>query len=205
MRKMVLILSLSAASVSAYSQQALTNVQKGNDAYRKNDYKVAADEYGKALVKDPGNQTAKFNLGNTQLKQKNMADAARQYDDIINKTTDANLRSKAYYNKGLALVRQQNIDDAIQAFKQSLSLTPADNEVRDNLQKALNEKRQQEQQKQPQQKQQQKKDQPKPPQPQKQLNKQMMEQKFNELRNQEKQLQQQLQRKPAENQPEKDW
>jgi len=205
MRKVVLILSLSVFSAAAYSQQALTNVQKGNDAYRKSDYKVAADEYGKALGKDPANQAAKFNLGNTQLKQKNMADAAKQYDDIIDKTTDVNLRSKAWYNKGLALVRQQNIEDAIQAFKQSLSLTPADNEVRDNLQKALNEKRQQDQQKQPQQKQQQKKDQQKQPQPQKQLNKQMMEQKFNELRNQEKELQKQLQRKPVENQPDKDW
>lgn len=205
MRKTVLILLLGLVSSPGYSQQALTNVQKGNDAYRKNDYKVAADEYGKALLKDPANQPAKFNLGNTQLKQKNMADATKQYDDIINKTTDVNLRSKAYYNKGLALIRQQNIDDAIQAFKQSLSLNPADNDVRDNLQKALNEKRQQDQQKQQQNKQQPKKNQPKPPQPQKQLNKQMMEQKFNELRNQEKQLQQQLQRKPVENQPEKDW
>lgn len=204
MKKMILVLLCGVISVASYCQQALTNVQKGNDAYRKGDYKVAADEYGKALAKDPTNQTAKFNLGNTQLKQKNMADAAKQYDDIINKTTDINLRSKAYYNKGLALVRQQNIDEAIQAFKQALSLNPNDNEIRDNLQKALNEKRQQDQQKQPQQKQQ-KKDQPKPQQPQKQLNKQMMEQKFNELRNQEKELQKQLQRKPSENQPDKDW
>jgi len=204
MRKMALILVLSAVSAAAYSQQALTNVQKGNDAYRKSDYKAAADEYGKALVKDPANQPAKFNLGNTQLKQKNMVDAAKQYDDIINNTTDVNLRSKAYYNKGLVLLRQQKIDDAIQAFKQALSLTPADNEVRDNLQKALNEKKQQQQQQQ-QNKQQPPKNQQKPQQPQKQLNKQMMEQKFNELRNQEKELQKQLQRKPVENQPEKDW
>lgn len=205
MKTKLLLLLLTGLYIKGYSQQALTDVQKGNEAYRKSDYKAAEDEYGKALKKDPANQTAKFNMGNTQLKQKNMADALKQYDDIINKTTDVNLRSKAYYNKGLALVRQQNIDDAIQAFKQALSLTPADNDIRDNLQKALNEKKQQDQQKQPQQKQQPKKDQQKQQQPQKQLNKQMMEQKFNELRNQEKELQKQLQRKPSENQPDKDW
>jgi tetratricopeptide (TPR) repeat protein len=204
--KVFLTIWLCVFTIAAYSQQGNSHVQKGNEAYHNNDYKAAAEEYQKALNKEPGNLPAKFNLGNTQLRQKNIDEANKQYDDILNNAADSGLRAKALYNKGLAFIQQQNLDEAINAFKQALSLTPDDNDTRENLQKAINEKRQKQQrQNQQKNKNQPKKDQPKPQQNQKPTNKQMMEQKFNELRNQEKQLQKQLQRKPVEAQPEKDW
>lgn len=186
----------------AHSQQGNIHVQKGNDAYRNNDYKTAEEEYKKALDRDPLNFAALFNLGNVQLRQKDAAGAEKSYNNLLDNTADTTLRSKAFYNKGLAFIKQQKLDEAINAFKQALNLTPGDDDARENLQKALNEKRQQQQQ---QKKQQQKKEPPKPQQNQKQPNKQLMEQKFNELRNQEKQLQKRLQKKPLEGQPEKDW
>lgn len=201
--KILVTIVLCATGLLAHSQQGNSDVQKGNDAYRKSDYKAAADAYTKALGKEPGNNAAKFNLGNSLLKQKNNEGAAKQYDDIITTAKDTAILANALYNRGLAQLRQQNLDAAIQSFKQALALAPADNDIRENLQKALNEQRQKQQEQQPK-KQQQKQDKPKQQQ-QKPMNKQMMEQKFNELRNQEKQLQQQLQRKPQDNQPEKDW
>jgi tetratricopeptide (TPR) repeat protein len=204
--KLFLCIWLCLLTLVASSQQGNSNVQKGNDAYHNGDFKTAAEQYQKALSKNPGNLAAKFNLGNTQLRQKNLDDANKQYDGVLNNTNDGEFRANTFYNKGLAFIKQQNLDEAIHAFKQALSLAPADNDIRDNLQKALNEKRQkQQQQNQQKNKQQPKKDQPKPQQNQKPMNKQMMEQKFSELRNQEKQLQKQLQRKPVESQPEKDW
>jgi tetratricopeptide (TPR) repeat protein len=191
-------------ALAAAAQEANSQVQQGNDAYRNGDYKLAAEHYQKALDKEPGNTAAKFNLGNALQKQKDAANAVKQYDDILSSTQDAALKAKTCYNKGLALVKQNDIDGAIDAFKQALGLDPTDNDTRENLQKALNEQKQRQQQKQPN-KQQQKKQPPKPQQKQKLANKQMMEQKFKELRNQEKQLQKQLQRKPQEGQPEKDW
>ncbi|HWB27410.1 MAG TPA: tetratricopeptide repeat protein [Chitinophagaceae bacterium] len=202
--KMLLFIWLCFITGLAYSQQGDAHVQKGNEAYRNGDYKAAEEEYKKALAVEPGNQAALFNLGNVLLRQKNAAGAAKQYDDVINSATDTSLRAQALYNKALAFIKQQNLDEAINAFKQALSLSPDDNDTRENLQKALNEKRQKQQQQQ-QNQQQQKKDEPKPQQNQKPLNKQLMEQKFDELRNQEKQLQKQLQKKPLEGQPEKDW
>lgn len=203
MRFLVTII-LCVTGLLAYCQQGNSDVQKGNEAYRKSDYKAAEEQYKKALAKEPGNNAAKFNLGNSLLKQKSPAGATKQYDDIIATAKDTLLRANALYNKALALVRQQNLDEAINAFKQALALAPADNDIRENLQKALNEQRQKQQQQQPKNNQQ-KQDKPKPQPPQKPMNKQMMEQKFKELRNQEKQLQQQMQRKPQDNQPEKDW
>lgn len=193
-------------TVLAHSQDGNSYVQKGNEAYRKSDYKTAVEDYQKALDKEPGNSAAKFNLANALLRQKDAEGASKQYDAVLGTAKDTLLKAKAFYNKGLALINQQNLDAAIDAFKQALNLAPDDNDIRENLQKALNEKRQKQQQQQQQQnKQQPKKDQPKPKPNEKPLNKQMMEQKFNELRNQEKQLQKQLQRKPQEAQPEKDW
>lgn len=187
-----------------FAQEGNSYVKEGNDAYRNGDFKLAAEQYQKALEKEPGNAAAKFNLGNALQKQKEAADAVKQYDDLLSKEKDPSLRAKAYYNKGLALTQQKDNDGAVEAFEQALKLAPNDNDIRENLQKALNELRQQQQQK----KQQDNKDEKKKnksKQKQQQPDKQMMEQKFNELRNQEKQLQKQLQKKPLEGQLENDW
>ena len=204
--KTVLLIWFCITTAMAYGQGGNSYVQKGNEAYRKNDYKVAAELYQKALDKEPGNTAARFNLANALLRQKNAEGAGKEYDKVLGTAGDTSIKAKAFYNKGLAQINQQNLEDAINNFKRALNLAPDDNDVRENLQKALNEKRQKQQQQQQQQnKQQPKKDQPKPKPNEKPLNKQMMEQKFNELRNQEKQLQKQLQRKPTESQPGKDW
>jgi len=202
--KITLLLYCCFATIISMAQVANNDVHKGNEAYRAGDYKLAAEQYQKALVKEPGNTAAKFNLANALQKQQDVANAVKQYDDILNSEKDATLRAKTYYNKGVALTKQNDNEGAIDAFKQSLSLVPDDNETRENLQKALNEQKQKQQQ----QKQQQNKDDPKKNKqqpPQKQPDKQMMEKKFRELQNQEKQLQKQLQKKSMEGQPEKDW
>ncbi len=193
--------------VFTFAQQSNEAVQQGNEAYKKNDYTTAVKEYTKALQADQKNTTAHFNMGNALQKNSDAANAAKSYDEVINGAGDADLHSKAYYNKALAMLLQKNLPEAINAFKQSLRLAPADGDTRENLQKALNELRQQQQQQQNQNKNQQ---QQPPPQQQKQkqpkMNKQMMEQKFNELRNQEKELQKQLQQqKTNTQQQEKDW
>ena len=201
--RLLLLIYCCFAAMFAAAQAGNNYVKDGNDAYRNSDYKLAAELYQKALAKDPGNTAAKFNLGNALQKQRDAVNAIKQYDDILSTEPDAALRAKTYYNKGVALVKQDQTDAAIDAFKQALGLAPSDNDIRENLQKALNEQKQKQQQQQD--KQNQKKDKPKQQKDQKQPNKQMMEQKFKELQNQEKQLQKQLQKKPLEGQPEKDW
>ena len=156
------------------------------------------------MRKEPANNIARFNLANALQKQNEIKEAQKDYDEII-ETTDINsLKSESNYNKALAYLKEKNLLQAIESFKESLKQNPNDDAARENLQKALNELKEQQQQNQPrnqQQKQQQKpKQQKQPP-----LNKEMMQQKFNELRNQEKQLQQKLQDKSNTVQPEKDW
>jgi tetratricopeptide (TPR) repeat protein len=186
------------------AQPANNYIKKGNDAYRKGDYNAAIENYKDALRKDPSNNIARFNLANALQKRNKINDANKNYDLVIKESGNNVLSSESNYNKGLAFVKDKDLPQAITAFKQSLRENPADNDTRENLQKALNDLKKQQQQNQP--KNQQRNQQQNPGQ-QKQLplNKNMMLQKFNELRNQEKQLQQKLQNKNNTAQPDKDW
>jgi tetratricopeptide (TPR) repeat protein len=186
-----------------YAQDVNKTIKAGNDAYKKGDYKDAASLYKTALTKDSKNVFAKFNLGNALDKQNDPIDAEKYYDEIASSSTDASLKAKSFYNKGVAEAQQQKLPEAIESFKQALLLTPEDDDARENLQKAINDLKKQQQQQQPQQNKNKQKQQPQ--QKNKMPNPQMMEQKFNELRDKEKQLQKMLQQKTNQSQPDKDW
>ena len=121
-------------SLSSFAQQSNKVMQQGNEAYKKGDYNAAIKDYSKALETDTKNTTAWFNMGNALQKTMNAEEAAKSYDEVINNATDADLRSKAYYNKALAMLQQKNLQAAINTLKQSLRLTPEDNDARENLQ-----------------------------------------------------------------------
>lgn len=192
---------------TASAQKANKSIQQGNEAYRKADFNSAIKDYNQALNTDNKNAVAQFNLANA-LQHKNDADKALQaYDDAIKNAKDADLQSKAYYNKGLSRLQQKDIAGAVDAFKNSLRLAPNDNEARENLQKALEEMKQQQQQSQQQnQKPPPEKQESKKQKQQQKMNQQMMEQKFKELQEQEKQLQKELQKQKTNGRDqEKDW
>ena len=194
-------------NIKSHAQQADVTIKQGNDAYKKGDYKAATDAYKKALDENPNNEIAQFNLGNVLQKLKQNEESDKSYDELLRHTKDAALQSKAYYNKALALLKQNNLQEAIHSFKQSLRLAPDDLETRENLQKALTELQQEQQKQQQEQNKNQTPPPVKPPESKsKSMSQQMMDQKFNELRNQEKQLQKQLQKqKLSSSQQEKDW
>jgi tetratricopeptide (TPR) repeat protein len=195
---------LTCVQLSASAQPANNYIQKGNEAYHKGDFARAIESYKNALRKDPGNNTARFNLANALQRQNELGESKKNYDEVIAKTDANSMRSESQYNKALAYVKEKDLVNAISSFKESLKQNPSDDEARENLQKALNDLKKKQQQNQPQnQKQQQQEPQKEKKQPP--VNKEMMEQKFNELRNQEKQLQKKLQNKTGNGQPEKDW
>ena len=185
-------------------------VVKGNKHYKEGDYDKAEAAYQKALSKkqDP---VAQYNLGNTLYKKEKTADAIRSFEETAANTTEAELKAKALYNKGVLYHKDNKLNDAIEAYKQALRLTPADEEIRKNLQLALRAKKQQEPQKQKKQKEQKPKEDKKepPPQPkpqQSKLSKKQAEQYLKALEQKEKQLQEKMQKKTGvPSQPEKDW
>jgi tetratricopeptide (TPR) repeat protein len=182
-------------------------VKKGNDMYKKGDYAGAGSNYQEALKKDPKNDNAKFNLANAQLRQNQTAEAEKNYDEVATETNDKKLRANALYNKGLALVKEKKLNEAIDAFKQSLRLQPEDEATRENLQKAMNDlKKQNQSQQQQQNKQQPQSTKPKPqPNSGTKMNQQQADQLLDKLRENEKKLQKQNQQQKKTPPNGKDW
>ena len=112
---------------------------KGNESYRKGDFKEAQDEYEKVLERGSQNDVAIFNYANALYRQEQYAAAIKQMDLLIGHTSDASLKAKAWYNKGLAEVRQQLFEQALVSFKRALLLNNNDEDARDNLQMVMNE------------------------------------------------------------------
>ncbi len=189
----------------ALSQNISRLIGKGNEAYRLQQYDKAVAAYKEALKADPSNSVAAFNMGNALFKNESYEEAAGTFDKAAKLTHDKRLQSQLLYNKGVALTRQKALEESITAYKQALRLNSSDTLARENLQRALNEKKQQQQQQENEsRKKEQKEDQPKP-QPNK-LNKQQVEQLLKALEEQERKLHDRMMKKaPVRGQPEKDW
>ncbi|MFZ1800598.1 MAG: CDC27 family protein [Chitinophagaceae bacterium] len=182
----------------AKAQELNKIILQGNEAYQKADYKTATGAYEKALQMEPNNIPGKYNLANALYKQNQFENAAANYLSIIQNTTDHSTLSKTWYNLGNSFIKQKKIQDAINAYRQSLLLDPADNDTRENLQKAINEKQQQNKNNQSNKKPDSKKS-------KNQINQALAEQYMQQLRDQEKQMQKQLEQKPPTGQKGKDW
>ncbi len=193
-------------SLFGQSQQAERAIQSGNDLYKQEQFNKAATEYNRALEADPSNTIAKFNQANAFYRQDQKVEAAQIYSAVISGTGEKGLRSKAYYNKGVVLSAQKNLEESIEAYKNTLRLNPDDKDARENLQKALLElkkkqpppkKENQQKKKQDQQKQQQ---QPK-------MSPKDAEQRLQLLQQKEKEVQQRIQKEKNKNAGSlpKDW
>lgn len=207
---------------STQAQKEKVLIKKGNEAYGKKDYGTAITNYQQAAAEKPDDAVAAYNLGNALYRNNKPDEALAAYDKALVNTNTAADKAKAYYNKGVALQNGNKLPECIEAYKNALKQDPADEDARQNLQKALKQLKQQEEKKdnkenkekkKPKEDQKQKEkekpkeqnEQPKP-QPSK-LNKQDAEEKLKALLQQEKNLQDKLRRVNTSSaaRPEKDW
>jgi tetratricopeptide (TPR) repeat protein len=197
------------------AQQENLSIRAGNKHYREKQYQEALKEYNEAVRKAPQHDVANYNQGNAQVRTNLLEDAVASYETTIGSTKKKAVKEKGYYNKGVALSKQQKLQESIEAWKNALKLDPNDQEARENLQKALLElKKQQEQQKQQEEqnkknkKEQNKEQQKEQEQPKQQsnLSKKRVEQLLKALQQKEKEVQDRLQsRNTSPSRQEKDW
>ena len=217
-------------NASSFAQNAKNEIIKGNDAYKKNEYDKAENAYRDALKIADNNATATYNLGNALYRKNNTDEAVQSYDNTIQNSTDNITKEKAFYNKGVTYQKAKKLPECINSYENALMLNPADEDARQNLQRALKQQQQQNQQqqnqkdkkeqtKQDQKKQDQKKqdqnnkqDQQKQnnePQPQpSKMSKQDADEKLKSLLESEKDLQDKLHKikgAASPDKPEKDW
>jgi len=205
MRSRFILLVLLCFYFTAKSQQSADHIRSGNEAYKKQEFAKATEEYDKALSADPSSGTAKFNKANSVYKQDKKVEASEQFTAIARSVTDKDIKAKSFYNKGVILSQQKNLEESIEAYKNALRINPADKEARENLQKALLELKKKnppkkEEKKDPKKQQQKKRQQPK-------MSPKEAEQRLKLLEQKEKELNQRMQKEKSKtggNQA-KDW
>ena len=185
-------------SCSLFSQQVVKDIEEGNRYYKNKEYNRAADSYQQALTAEPSSKIAKFNLANTQYKMDQKVEAVQQFTALARDAREKDIRAKSFYNKGVILSQQKNLEESIEAYKNAIRLDPADKQARENLQKALLELRKKKATPKNDNKQDKKKQDPKQQkQPQSRMSPKETEQRLKLLQQKEKEVQQRLQRDKA--------
>jgi Ca-activated chloride channel family protein len=213
---------LASGILISYGQQAPNvngEIRNGNKLYQQKIFDQSAAEYKKAIAVAPENPVANYNLGNAQFRSQQYEEANVSYESTITNSKEKPVREKSFYNRGVAFSKQQKLDESIDAWKNALKLDATDEEARENLQKALVEKKkQQEKQDQKKDKDDKKKDnkdqdkdknkdkQDQNPDQQSKLTKKQVEQLLKALAQKEKEVQQKMQAKNASPAKlDKDW
>jgi len=132
-------------SVIAQSERKMT--RNGNTNYETGNFIDAEINYKKALAKNADLLEAQFNLGDALVKQERFDEALEAFEKVSATTEDQNLKANALHNKGNVLLSQQDLEGAIESYKDALRVNPKDQETRYNYAyvKKLLEQQQQEQ------------------------------------------------------------
>jgi tetratricopeptide (TPR) repeat protein len=120
-------------SASAQQMPERREVRKGNRSYHKGDYQKAVERYTQALTYAPGSFEGTYNLGSALCKAEMFDKAeqtmARAAADTLR--TDEE-RAQAFYNLGNAQFLQKKYKEALESYRRSLLLDPADMEAKYN-------------------------------------------------------------------------
>jgi tetratricopeptide (TPR) repeat protein len=180
-------------------------IRQGNKQYKEEVFDESEILYRKALEKEEQSYSGEFNLGDALYKQDKFEDAARSFNKLAENQTDPLKLGELYHNLGNSLLKANQLEASIEAYKQALRNNPADDETRHNLAYALRMQQQQQQQQdqdQDQQEQQQDQDQQNQDQNQEQQDQQQnQDQQQQQNQDQQQQQQQDQQQQQQQQQP----
>ena len=129
-------------SVVVFAQHPNSKIRKGNTAYRDSSYSDAEQLYREALMKDQSSYEASFNMADAIYKQERYSEANSLFKALSEKTDDKIKKSESYHNLGNSLLKEQKLDEAIEAYKNALRNNPKDLDTKHNLAYAMRMKNQ---------------------------------------------------------------
>lgn len=138
---------------SVLAQGGRKYVRQGNKKYENELYLESEILYRKSLDKDQSSYEANFNLGDALYKQEKYEDASRRFSDLTDEKENKTDIGKIYHNLGNSLLKENRIEESIEAYKNALRNNPNDQDTKHNLAYAMNMLRQQQQSQQQQQQQ----------------------------------------------------
>lgn len=127
-----LVLGVGVARAQQFPERR--HIRDGNSLYERQRFADAERSYRKALQKDSLSVEGAFNLGDTHYATGNFAAAEEQFRKVAERTEGVSDKQKAdaYYNLGNAQFQQQKLQEALESYKQSLRLDPANLESKFN-------------------------------------------------------------------------
>ena len=144
--KNIAILLLLVLSTSSFAQNKKSFLRDGNTLYADSSYNDAEMQYRKSLEKDQDYFNASFNLADAVYKQERYEESTALFNALIDNAPTENDLAKVYHNLGNSLVKEQKLDEAIEAYKNALRINPNDAETKHNLALSNKQKKEQEQQ-----------------------------------------------------------
>lgn len=127
------VLSLFVCMAAAQKYPERRDIRKGNSFYERGDFQSAEGRYSRALEKDPGSYEARYNLADALYKQQRFDEAASIMGQLAADSAYIDKSAAAYYNHGNALFQQHKLQEALEAYKESLRRNPDDMEAKFNL------------------------------------------------------------------------
>ena len=132
-------------SFNAFAQNKKSYLRDGNELYTDSSYNEAEMQYRKSLEKDQDYFNASFNLADAIYKQERYEESSSLFDALKDNAPTKIDLAKVYHNLGNSLVKEQKIEEAIDAYKSALRINPKDKDTRHNL--AITYKKQQQENK----------------------------------------------------------
>ena len=145
-------------TVVVFAQHPNGKIRKGNTAYKDSSYSDAEQLYREALMKDQSSYEASFNMADAIYKQERYSEANSLFKALSEKTDDKIKKSESYHNLGNSLLKEQKLDEAIEAYKNALRNNPKDLDTKYNLAYAMRMKNQSQEQEKEEQKEEDKKE-----------------------------------------------
>lgn len=133
-------------ALSAQTERKITRT--GNTQYESGNFVDAEINYKKALEQNANLLEAQFNLGDALAKQDRFEEALAAFDLVSSTSDDKELKANAFHNKGNVQLQQQDLEGAIESYKEALRTNPKDPQTRYNYAYAKKQLEQQQEQEQ---------------------------------------------------------
>lgn len=134
--KIAITLVLTIISSALYAQRYPERrfVRTGNNQFNNGNYVESEVAYRRALEKDSASMEASYNLAGALYKQERYGEAAQLYSQVAaDSTLNPATAAQTLYNTGNSLFKERQLEQALEAYKQSLRLNPNDAEAKFNL------------------------------------------------------------------------
>ena len=100
----------------------------GLEYYQNQEYEEAKDYYETIILERGDNAQAHFGHGASSFQQGDMEVAKQGFQESL-KSSDSDLRSKAYYNLGNTFYKNNKTEEALSFYRKALELNPNDKEA----------------------------------------------------------------------------